>query len=159
MARRLVPLLLAVIVSISPIARELCGGFCAEPSPESAASPMHDHHGSGHATAEHDMGSHAAEAAKAHSASDTPASLHAKSQGRACCTPTLATVAVSHCNHDGEWQIVSTPGTKLALEAPQAVPCVVSDVGPPGAAASRSRLIAITPGSPIPLDLRTPLRV
>lgn len=162
MARPVVSFMLAVMVGISPMARELCAVLCAESL--TASGSTHDHHGSEHSTPARDTSRHHMSAHHTDGHSQTPLagrkSIAARSDGqRLPCRmlgPSIG--SPSACIHLGEWQVSSTPVVKQALDPPVPLPPVVEGVGPPDPVTSRP-WVASAASPPIPLARRTPLRV
>ena len=158
MSRRFVPLMLAAIVGLSPMARELCALLCAE---SLAASPStHTHRGSEHSKPAHDespdhMGGHTHA-----SIPPTGHSMAALSEGHGVAGRRSAPfiTSPSACNHLGEWPAAFTSVTKQALDPPLAFPQVVEGIAPPRSVTWRP-WVASDLSPPIPLALRTPLRV
>ena len=158
MARRFVPLMLAVIVGMSPTAHVLCGVLCAQ----LAASPSaatHGHHRSAHSAAGPEAPAHHIHRRHSHTTPDaeTPAAGRSDEPAMTCRTLSLSEAA-TRCIHDGGLQAASAPGTKLVVDPPDALPQVVEGVGPPGSAPAILRVASVA-RPPIPLALRTPLRV
>src|SRR5687768_17025958 len=158
MVRRFVPLMLAVIVGISPTARELCVVLCAQPA-ASASAATHEHHGSGHSVAVSEAPAHHIHGRHSHATPGAETSIAGRSDEPAmpCCTLSLSE-ASTRCIHDGESQAVSALITKQVLDSPVALLHVVGGVGPAGSATAILRVASVA-RSPIPLALRTPLRV
>ena len=158
MVRRLTPLMLAVVVGLSPTAHELCVVVCAQPA-ASASAATHEHHGSGRsasvpeAPAHHIHGGHSHATAHA----ETPLAGRSDESAMPCCRLSLST-ASTRCIHDGELQAASSPLTKLALDAPAALPQAVEGAGPADSGTAHLR-VSSAASPPIPLALRTPLRV
>ena len=173
MLRRVITLALAVLVGATPIARELCVVSCAAPPTAAAIPSAHGQHGGAHAMAGHDMPGHempghempgddvrgqdAAIHATSASRAQVPAAAGSDERAMACCTPGVA-IGSSDCAPGGEWQAASAPTAKLALDAPAVLPRVDGVADPPGRALSSAR-VALAAHSPVPLALRTPLRV
>ena len=158
MVRRFVPLMLAVIVGISPTVRELCVVLCAQGGGSPSAT-THRHDGSAHSVAEPEAAAHHIHSRHSHATPDAEASIAGRSDESAMpyCTLSLSE-ASTRCIHDGESQAVSALITKQVLDPPVALPHVVGGVGPAGSATAILRVASVA-RSPIPLALRTPLRV
>jgi hypothetical protein len=159
MTRRLIPLVLAVVIGASPIARELCAASCVEEPTASAPSP-HAHHGSSHSLAGDEMPSQHMHGSQSQT---TPGARTARSGGSdeqslAGCSLSQFIGSASGCLHDGEWQAASAPAAKLVLEAPAVLAKALEAPGPPGTVTSSARVGSV-PGPPIPLAHGTPLRV
>src|SRR5687768_2674543 len=158
MVRRLVPLMLVVIVGMSPTARELCGVFCAQPA-AAAAPATHGHHGSAHSAVRPEAPAHHVHGRHSHARADAETSTAGRSDEpeMPCCALSLSK-ASTRCIHDDESQAASAAITKLVLDPPVALAQVVGDFGPPGLAAAALRVASVA-SPPIPLAPRTPLRV
>jgi hypothetical protein len=159
MARRLLPFTLALVIGATPIASELCMVFCAE-SPAASAPSEHAHHGSGHSMAGHEMPADEMDGDQSQTTHHANMAIEPRSDDQpvVCGTPSFSIGSSSACLHGGEEQAVSAPAEKLALDAPVALPHVAEAVGPPGVTTWLVRATSVTI-PPIPLELRTPLRV
>ena len=146
MLRAVLPVLLALTVGGTPIAREICLVVCAEqPSLPSA----HTHHA---------MGAHAAHAAaipaRHHHAESDALEASARGTGSA---PGISAMPAC-CERVNEPQPAGIAAAKIAIEASVAIMGTAEISRPPDAGAG-NRPISITPSPPVPLALRTPLRI
>jgi hypothetical protein len=158
MLQRLMPLVLALVVGASPIARELCVAACAEPATASAGSRQ-AHHGAGHSMADHEMPAHHAKAADVPPTPGIEMSASRSSDERdmEICRSGPSIGSSAACHHGGEWQPAAALTAKPALSAP-AAPRHVANADPPGLASSASRGGSFA-RPPVSLALHTPLRV
>ena len=162
MSRRLLPLLLAVIVGATPIAREICLMSCAETSAVPAFS-AHAHHGTGHSMAGHEMSGHDMGAPDAARQPGTLLRTRMAPGAQHVSAPSCASSAssgVSHCLLAAEWQAAQAQalGTKLVIAAPA---FVAHHDEPPGWLTTGALFASRSTSAPasVPLALRTPLRV
>ena len=168
MVRQLTPLVLVVVMGASPVAHELCAIWCAE-----AASTRQAHHGSSDSMSEHlmpgqmthhemavgnekgntEIGTEAAP--RHHHDTGVIAVGHSASAG-SCCGLT-ASAAPPCCGNANESLTVSSAAAKIALDPPAITPSAPDVTDPGGVPATVATTRVVLP--PIPLVLRTPLRV
>jgi hypothetical protein len=136
MTQRIISLVLAAFIGAAPVAREICAFSCAGHHGSSATR----HHDDDHPMAGHHM-SHDEMADAA--ASSAPVSLASSEHA---------------CKHDGESQPAAFT-TKVEIAAPAVLPHLID----PGAAvlsiAAQTRPVRAGALTPVPIALRTPLRV
>jgi hypothetical protein len=156
MAGRFLTLVLALAIGATPIAREVCEIACAEPA--SASSSPHVHHGAAHAMADHEMGQ------RDESMQPTPGHHHnagvaveqASTAAASCCTLTAS--VMPECGKTDLALTAAQATWKLSLATPTLVLRTMDADGPVGPVApvlNHARFVR----TPIPLSLRTPLRV
>lgn len=163
MLHRLIPLVLAVVVGVTPIVGEICQLSCAEAE---ASSSSQSHHGAGssssahHQMPEHERGRPEASGGQPIAAhdhdGDESAPEHPRGTAGAC---GLSLSAVPHrCGHQGKWQAASAPAAKIMIAAPVVVPEFAAAADLVANEAPFASIGSLAP-VPIPLALRTPLRV
>jgi len=143
MAHRLIALVLAALVGTTPVARELCDLSCADA-----------HHNGG--VGKHHAGStgdHAGSTASGHAHHHTDASATSASS----LSPSMS-AAVRTCTHEAE-SLPASITAKLEVSAPPFVFHGVDPVGGVVSTAAFSTHVPIAGLTPVPIALRTPLRV
>lgn len=166
MVRQLIPLVLAVVIGATPIAHEICEMSCAEPA---TASSSHAHHGTsgsmpkhempGHDRARHQMGSPEVgnEPAPGHNHGGGSSAVAHSASAASCCRLTVS-AALPCCGHADQSRAVSAAAAKVALDPPAIAPRVLDGTDLIGVVAVVTTIRFVAP-APIPLSLRTPLRV
>jgi hypothetical protein len=161
MFRRLFPLLLAMIVGVTPAAREICLMSCGETDTVPAAS-AHSHHGAGHSMAGHDMSGHdigAPDAAPSSAPRHTGLAVGHQHVATPLCEPSVSS-GPSPCLHAVEWQ--GAQAQALATKLVIAAPAFVAHLDEIPFRLTTGVLFASRSTSArasVPLALRTPLRV
>jgi hypothetical protein len=140
MLRHAVSLVLVALIGATPIVREVCRVVCAEPAAESHAHHAAEPAASGGATSHHHHGTPTAGEPRR----DAGHAVSSVSSPRDCCDGIAP-------------PIIATAVTKLAMVPPAALPHVAAAVAYVQDAPPVTVETTIRP--PVPLALRTPLRV
>lgn len=158
MLQQLVPLMLIAVIGATPMVREFCRIACSGPS---SGPSSHAQHG-GAATPEHVVAGHASHSAAPPVASShhehaalEPAGQSEHLNAESCGPPALG--SRRDCCEDADPRAASMPGSKPANDPPASMPQAIVSAARIDAAI-RSRLDA-SARPPVPLALRTPLRV
>jgi hypothetical protein len=158
MLRQVVPLVLIAIIGAAPMVREVCRSACSG-APSSTSS--HAHHGDA-AMPEHEMSGHdiaAAEppamASRHHDHAEARPAIHPEHPRADCCAPVIG--PRRNCCDDDNPRLTSTVTAKQLVAPPALMPQVI-------ASATRTDTVIRSPFEtsarpPVPLALRTPLRV
>ena len=156
MFHRLLSLVVVAVIGATPVARGLCYASCAEhPDHSGASAPAtHADHVAGHATAANATVAH--ETAAHETAHSVPPPAHIQPAAAPCCTPAFSATHRT-CVHRADWQVASPPVAKPVVDPPALLTApvgfdVLTVAAPPAARDPLAR-------TPIPLSLRTPLRV
>jgi hypothetical protein len=165
MRHRLIALLLATVVGATPLARELCSASCAEHH-DASTSAAHAHHLSSDATAQrvthgHEVPAHQAtgHGTPGHEMrGDGVAFSGAPHAAAMACCDSAKSIGQQTCAHGTDGQTAAASATTSLVDTPAVVAAVVA---PPGIFDPTISLTSIHPISrtPVPLSLRTPLRV
>jgi hypothetical protein len=132
MLGRLIPLVLAMVLGITPMARAICEWSCADGlHGSSSTGSAHHAHGSDHAAAD-----------QQHAGDSHP----------------VAMAIVSLCCAHADSHAVSTAAAKIVLEPPAVTPAAF-DLGDLLVFGMSASLVSPVARPPVPLLLRTPLRV
>ena len=159
MLGRLIPLVLAMVLAITPMARAICEWSCAD-GIHGASSTASAHHAHSPPTPDHTV----ADSQPQHSADSHPIAAHdhPRRDGRvsasdgSCCQVAISVVPLC-CTH-ADSHAVSIAAAKIALEPPAITPAAfdLSDLLAFSVSTARVSPVA---RPPVPLSLRTPLRV
>jgi hypothetical protein len=140
MPHRLLSLVLAALIGATPVAREICDLSCAALHAGSSSSAHTNHH-QGPSTTGHEMPHHGVEAPAADSSAQWSVSP-----------------AAHGCRHEAESQPASL-AAKVEIPAPTVAPHAADLVVGPVSAAVFSTPARVAGLTPVPIALRTPLRV
>jgi hypothetical protein len=159
MLGRLIPLVLATVLALAPMARALCEWSCTDGmhgSPSTATA----HHAHSSPTPDHAV----ADNQPQHSADSHPIATndHPRRDNRvnssdgSCCQVAMSVVPLC-CAH-ADSHAVAIAAAKIALAAPAITPAAF-DVSDLLAFGVSTALVSAVACSPVPLSLHTPLRV
>jgi hypothetical protein len=159
MLGRLIPLVLAMVLAITPMARAICEWSCAD-GMHGSASTASAHHLHSAPTPDHTV----ADSQPQHSADSHPIAAHdhprrddrVGSSDGSCCGVAISVVPLC-CTHADSHE-VSIAAAKIALEPPAITPAAF-DVSDLLAFGVSTALVSPVARPPVPLSLRTPLRV
>jgi hypothetical protein len=158
MLRQVVPLVLAAIIGVTPLVRELCRTACDGPVSAASSDAHHGHaamsdddmagHDGGHAAAPRTGSAHLG-----HAELGPPASLdHPQAD---CCSPAIG--PRRHGCDDAGPQITSTIAARQSVDPPALIPQIAWSSSQSETALRASVETSVCP--PVPLAHRTPLRV
>jgi hypothetical protein len=159
MLGRLIPLVLAIVLAITPMARAICEWSCTD-GMHGSATTANGHHTPSAPTPDHTV----ADNQPQHSADSRPIAAQdhprhddgANTSDESCCQVALSVVPLC-CAH-ADSHAVSIAAAKIALEPPAITPAAFDVKDHLAFSVSMARVSPVA-RPPVPLPLRTPLRV
>jgi hypothetical protein len=163
MRHRLIAVVLATVLGATPLARELCSASCDDlhDAPASSSQKQHEsgHVMADHGTPGHHVSGHEMPGQERHGHQSRGHEMTSSGPSHAaamfCCDAALA-IGQASCAHGTDGQ--GAPAPAATIVGPPAVVTAVVNVPDVAASAVPASLLS-TFRTPIPLALRTPLRV